>query len=85
MKSFIATMALLALVLALSWARVIVYPEPAPQIGDSLDTSIAKADLVFRETGVWDFKPDRPIDRHWEYYRTRYGSDNRTDNVTPKK
>lgn len=56
MKSLIATGIFFIFVLALVWARVIMYPPQPPQIGDTLETQILKAEKVYQETGIWEMK-----------------------------
>jgi len=56
MKSLIATLIFMVLVIAWSWGMRIAYPPQPPQIGDTLETSILKAEKVYQETGIWELK-----------------------------
>ena len=56
MKSLIATLIFAALLIAWSWGMRFAYPPQAPQTGDNLETRILKAEIAYKQTGIWEVK-----------------------------
>jgi len=56
MKGLIVTAVFIVALIAWSWARVLTFPPQVYQVGDSLETSILKAEKVYQATGIWELK-----------------------------
>jgi hypothetical protein len=56
MKGLILTLIFVGGLIVWSWARVLTMPPQVPQVGDSLETSILKAEQVYQKTGIWELK-----------------------------
>ena len=56
MKGLIVTAVFIVALIAWSWARVLTIPPQVQQVGDSLETSILKAEKVYQATGIWELK-----------------------------
>jgi hypothetical protein len=56
MKGLILTAVFVVLLIAMSWGMRLAYPPQIQQVGDSLETSILKAEKVYQSTGIWEVK-----------------------------